>query len=384
MEQRVVVNIFAKLNIRRIVAHIRRYGPQTRATLTKELGVTPATITRLTSELLEHGVMEEIPDPTKKGQKGFPSKLLKLKSESLLTTGVYFDPDTLYTCVADLEGNIITEEQFSIDNRDFHTILTKASQSIHQQLEQSGSDISRVVGCGVSYPGQHTDTPGRTLKTQQFADWPSIDFRNDLAQYFEFPVYHINDAKAACLAELYYGACKSHQHYCYIWLSYGIGGAAIIDQSLYLGHSQVAAEFSGLFPKSKERPSGQDLLDTLVKEGIELERLDQLTDEHLNTPCVKKWVARSTEQIKWLCLVIARTFAPDAIVIGGTLHSSLINQIQESISEETELGEDFAIQPPKIVRATTDIKPQLGAAVLPIDELINPARYQGRIHKTDR
>ncbi len=89
-----VVSSFNKLNVRRIVAHVRRNGPQTRATLTKELNVTPATITRLTSELLEHGVLEEIPDPSKKGQKGFPSKLLKLKSESLLTAGVYFDPDT--------------------------------------------------------------------------------------------------------------------------------------------------------------------------------------------------------------------------------------------------------------------------------------------------
>ncbi|MBD1556308.1 ROK family transcriptional regulator [Vibrio sp. S9_S30] len=379
-----VVNIFAKLNIRRIVAHIRRHGPQTRATLTKKLSVTPATITRLTNELLEHGVVEEIPDPSKKGQKGFPSKLLKLKSESLLTTGVYFDPDTLFTCVADLEGNILSQEQMPIEDRGFHTILTKASESIHQQLSKSGRDVSRVVGCGVSYPGQHTDTPGRTLKTQQFSEWPSIDFRNELAKYFEFPVYHINDAKAACLAELYYGACKSYQHYCYIWLSYGIGGAAVINQSLYLGHSQVAAEFSGLFPKSKPRPSGQNLLDTLVREGYDLDRLDQLTEEHLETPCVKQWVVRSVEQITWLCLVIARTFAPDAIVIGGTLHSSLINQIQKAVSNEKELGEDFSIKPPKILRATTDEQPQLGAAVLPIDELINPARYQGRIHKTDR
>lgn len=183
------------------------------------------------------------------------------------------------------------------------------------------------------------------MKIKQFADWPLIDLRNDLAKYFEFPVYHINDAKAACTAELYYGTCKSYQHYCYIWLSYGIGGAAVINQSLYLGHNQAAAEFTGLFPKSKPRPSGQHLLDTLVSEGFDIERLDQLTLEHLEAPCVKEWVVRSTEQIKWLCLVIARTFAPDAIVIGGTLHSSLINQIQKAVSQETELGEDYSIQP---------------------------------------
>ena len=83
----------------------------------------------------------------------------------------------------------------------------------------------------------------------------------------------------------------------------------------------------------------------------------------------------------WLCLVIARSFAPEAIVFGGTLNSKIIDEIQRNIAGTKQLGEDFLIAPPKILRAITDSKPQLGAAALPINELLNPSKFRGRVHR---
>ncbi|HGG04996.1 MAG TPA: ROK family protein, partial [Aliiroseovarius sp.] len=259
----------------------------------------------------------------------------------------------------------------------FETILEQASTSIRQQIARLGLDPSRIAGCGVSYPGQHTEEPGRVLKTKQFSGWPNVDVLHDLGPFFDFPVYHINDAKAACLAELSYGACKSHQNFCYVWLSYGIGGAAVINQDLYLGNNLAAAEFGGLFPKSKMRPSGQHLLDTLRAEGHALKRLDSITDAHLELPTARAWVDEAAEKLQWLSLVIARTFAPEAIVFGGTLNARLIDEIQSRIAAAPQLGEDFLIRPPEILRAATDHKPQLGAAALAIHEMLSPSKFNG-------
>ncbi|WP_246616519.1 ROK family protein [Thaumasiovibrio subtropicus] len=360
---------------------MHRHGASARAALIEELGVTPATITRLTNELLDLGILEEIPDPAKKGKKGFPSKLLKIKPHSILTVGIYFDPDVLRTCLADLEGNILAEQRFPIENRAFNVIMEKASRSVDVLIEQSGCNPDRIIGGGITYPGQYIDTKQGTAKIRQFSDWPTAELKGSFSDYFDFPMYHINDAKAACLAELYYGSCKSYQNYCYVWLSYGIGGAAVINQSLYTGHSHVAAEFGGLFPKSQPRPSGQDLLDTLKDNGVHVERLDEIEDTHLTLPCVQDWLSRSHVQLEWLCLVIARTFAPQAIVVGGTLAPQLLKDIYRNLAAKREFGEDFVIDPPDIIQAATDDNPHLGAAVLPIDALINPARYSGRVFK---
>lgn len=379
-----MLGAFSRLNIRRIVSHIRRNGATSRSALISELGVTLATVTRLTNELLDAEILEEIPDPSKLGKRGFPSKLLKLKTNSVLTAGIYIDPDMLRTCLADLEGNIVSEKKHAIDDRAFESIMKKASNSVEEQILDSDVARDRVIGGGVTYPGQYLDSKKGTAKIKQFSDWPVSELGDSFPKFFDFPVFHINDAKAACLAELYYGSCKHFYNYCYIWLSYGIGGAAVINQRLYTGHNQVAAEFGGLFPKSKPRPSGQDLLDTFNKNGINIFRLDEINTSHLKEKCVEEWLDRSISQIEWLCLVIARTFAPEAIVLGGTLPSQLLNHIYDDLSHKSKFGEDFVIARPEIIKATIDDKPHLGATVLPVDELINPARYSGRVFKTDK
>jgi len=338
--------------------------------------VTPSTVTRLVNQLIDAGLLSEVPDPAKQGQKGYPAKLLCFVPESVLTAGVFFDPDRIFTCIADFDGNTLSEDQMPIGERAFDAILGKASQSIRDQIQTLNLDPLRVAGCGVSYPGQHTEEPGRVLKTKQFADWPKVDVFHDLEPFFDFPVFHINDAKAACLAEMFYGACRSYQNFCYVWLSYGIGGAAVINQDIYLGNNLGAAEFGGLFPKSGMRPSGQHLLDVLRDAGHELKRLDSISEWHLDQPVAQQWIEDAVEKLQWLSLVIARTFSPEAIVFGGTLNARLIDEIQQKIAATPKLGEDFLIQPPKILRATTDDKPQLGAAALAIHQILNPSKFK--------
>ncbi len=330
------------------------------------LGVQPSTVTRLVQELLEQGILVEKSDPDRSGRRGFPSKLVALRPDSLFSAGVFVDPDTLFTCIVDSHGTLRSEETKSILDRNFETVLGDAGRMIARQRAALGLEVDRFIGCGISYPGQHTNKPGKVLRTTYLAEWPDIDARTDLEPFFDMPVHQLNDAKSACLAELLFGACKPVRNFCYIWISYGIGGAAVINQSLYLGHNLASAEFGGLFPKSQPRPSGQDLLDTLARAGLRSDRLEDIPSDVLNGPVVAAWVDRAIVQLRWLSLVIARTYAPDAIVLGGRLADPILSRICAELSGPTPLGEDFALQPPKFLRAISDKKPQLGAAALPV------------------
>lgn len=368
-------------NARRIVSAIRTGGPQSRADLARTLDITPSTVTRLTIGLIEDGLLYEEANPGRLGQKGFPAKHLKIESGGLYTAGVYLDPDRIMTCVSNLSGEVLSQDSLPVVDRSFDAIMTRAGQNVRGQIETLGIDPARVSGCGVSYPGQYSEEPAHVFRIRQFQDWPSVNVERDLAPYFGMPVRHMNDAKAACLAELYHGACREIPTFCHIWLSYGIGGGAVVDQKPFLGRNNGAAEWGGLFPKTDARPSGQDLLDTLEKEGLNLSRLSDIEDCHLDLPVVRKWHARAAEQLQWLCLVIARTYAPDAIVMGGTLHPGLIGGFIEKIRSAPQLGQDFLIAPPQLLRAERDNLPQLGAASLPLHHLMNPATYAGQARK---
>jgi predicted NBD/HSP70 family sugar kinase len=256
--------------------------------------------------------------------------------------------------------------------------MTEAGRLVRDLVTRTGVDARRLCGCGVSYPGQYSEDPTRVMRIRQFEGWPAINVVRDLEPYFGMPVHHMNDAKAACLAELHHGAARDLRTFCYIWLSYGIGGAAVIDQRPFLGRNNGAAEWGGLFPKSRPRPSGQDLLDTMAAEGVPIARLSDFGPQHLELDVVRRWRDHAAEQVRWLSLVIARTFAPEAIVIGGTLHPALIDGFIEKIASRPSLGEDFFVAPPGFLRATRDNLPQLGAAALPIHDVMSPATYRGQ------
>ncbi len=368
-------------NARRILAVLRANGPKSRADLARLLEITPSTVTRLTGQLLADGLVFEEDDPARTGQKGFPARLLRMEPRGLYTAGVYFDPDRIMACIADLTGQIVGQQEIPVSDRSFPGIMTQAGQMVHALAEAAAIEPGRLAGCGVSYPGQYSENPSRVLRIRQFEAWPEVDVERDLTPYFGMPVHHMNDAKAACLAELYHGAAREVGSFCHIWLSYGIGGAAVIDQRPHLGRRNGAAEWGGLFPKSRPRPSGQHLLDVLAGEGVVLDRLSDIGEAHLSLDVVRDWRKNAAEQMRWLCLVIARTYAPEAIVIGGTLHPKLIEGFIEHVTADPQLGEDFHVAPPVILRATRDNLPQLGAAALPVHGFMSPATYRGHAIK---
>ncbi|MBL4787055.1 MAG: ROK family transcriptional regulator [Cohaesibacteraceae bacterium] len=368
-------------NERRIIGALRSEGMQNRARLSSLLGVTPPTITRLVSCLIDKRLLCEQEDPSQEKRIGYPSKLLQLEPSGLYTAGAFFDPDHIYTCVCDLAGTPLASEIIEISDRSFDGIMTMTGESVRKHIAASGIDDSRIAGVGVSYPGHFTTDPNRVFRIKQFADWPSVNIETDLAPYFDYPVSHMSYAKAASLAEFYYGASRTDRSSCLIWLSYGIGGAAIIDQRLYLGQNKDAAEFGGIFPKSAPRPSGQNLMDTLREADEKLTRLDDIDDSWLERPAMQNWMIRSCEQLRWLCLIIARTFDPEAIVIGGILPPAVIDYFVREIGDGESLGEDFMVTPPLIKRATKDTEPHLGAAALPVYDLFSPATFSGQATK---
>jgi len=370
-----------KFNTKRIIGLIRSNGAMSRTALGQKLGVTPSTVTRLIKQMLKDEILSSTPDPTRLGKIGYPSKLFDLKSASLLSAGVFINPDRVQVGIADAQGHFLAEGSFTIDDRKFDNILTTASNMLGEQMISLDISAADCIGCGVSYPGQHSNEPGRIIKTPQFAHWPNIDVRTDIAPYFEMPVHQMNDAKTACLAEMQFGVSKSYQNFCYVLLAHDIGGASVIGQNLYLGQHGSAAEFGGLFPKSQPRPSGQDLLDAFKKAGRPYDTLSSITADLASHEVVRDWLDRAVEQLRWLCLVIARTYAPEAIVFGGSLPKFLIDEIVVRVSEIDKLGENFDIAPPKIVRAATDDRPHLGAAALPLYSLTNPSTYSGPAHK---
>ena len=86
-------------NERRLLEILRGKGGMSRIELAREMDVSAPTLTRLTANLLESGLILEAEEARSDGKRGKPSTAIEINPNGLFTLGIYFNPDDLRVCL---------------------------------------------------------------------------------------------------------------------------------------------------------------------------------------------------------------------------------------------------------------------------------------------
>lgn len=117
--------------------------------------------------------------------------------------------------------------------------VIQAVQSIFREFKLAPKNI---LGIGIGAPGAVSSRTGILPRSPNLAGWEGIPIVRILKKKFKLPVYIANDANAAALGELVFGAGKKMKDLIYITVSTGIGGGLILNGQLYEGAGSVAGE----------------------------------------------------------------------------------------------------------------------------------------------
>ena len=104
-----------------------------------------------------------------------------------------------------------------------------------------------VCGVGIAAPFElwnWRDLVG--APAEDFAEWKSVDFRAEVARFTDLPAYVVNDATAACRAELIYGQGKHYRDYAYFILGAFIGGGIVMNHLVVEGQFGNAGSLGSL------------------------------------------------------------------------------------------------------------------------------------------
>jgi len=112
--------------------------------------------------------------------------------------------------------------------------------AIQQFIEQSGVNIQRLTGIGISMPGLVDSIKGINHTYFKFGEKHLLDL---LKEKLQKPVFIENDAKAIALAEYLLRLEKSKKDMLVLNLDWGIGLGMILNGKLYQGVSGFAGEF---------------------------------------------------------------------------------------------------------------------------------------------
>jgi glucokinase len=101
---------------------------------------------------------------------------------------------------------------------------------------------SRLAGIGICSPGPLDPRTGIVINPPNLPCWRNFPLAAEVERVFGLPARVDNDANAAALAEVIWGAGVGYQNVFYATLGTGIGTGIIFDQRIYHGRTGSAAE----------------------------------------------------------------------------------------------------------------------------------------------
>ncbi|MEJ1105919.1 MULTISPECIES: ROK family transcriptional regulator [unclassified Kribbella] len=218
-----------------IVALLGTRGPTSRTDIARGLGLSPATVTQVTKDLIARGVVEELESVPSNG--GRPARLLGLVSQAGVAIGAKVTADHVAVVTVELDGTVRSTHSHPYDPGS-----SDAIPELGRILAAEVADLDdRLLGVGVGVPGS-VDSQASGIVDAPTLSWRAAPVGPVLRQAIGTPVLVDNDVNTLAAAERLYGIGRDHSAYLVVTIGRGIGCGIVVDGGIYRGANGGAGE----------------------------------------------------------------------------------------------------------------------------------------------
>lgn len=143
--------------------------------------------------------------------------------------------------IVDARGTVISKSAIKTST---HTDVNLYINDIYTELSkliEAAGGIDKIKGIGVGAPNGNYYTGN--IEFAPNLPWKGvIPFANLMADKFGIPAALTNDANAAAVGEMTYGAARGMKNFIMITLGTGVGSGIVIDGKVVYGHDGFAGE----------------------------------------------------------------------------------------------------------------------------------------------
>lgn len=229
-----------------VLQALRRNGPTARIDLGKITQLSPATVTAITSDLLDQNliVSVESEEPKSHQSRGRPRTLLRLKPEAAYTVCIRLSVNTIDLYLVDFAGEITNSLRTGFDSTtaDAGTFPKTLVAAVRDFLAQSGISKRLVEEIGVAAQGVVETEAGLVAWSPAFAG-RKIPIAEPLRTAFGADCYISNDTNMITEALHWSDPDRYNGTFAVVMLDYGVGMGLYLNNHLFSGASGTAAEF---------------------------------------------------------------------------------------------------------------------------------------------
>ncbi|MGH9430127.1 MAG: ROK family protein [Terriglobia bacterium] len=123
----------------------------------------------------------------------------------------------------------------------FDVSIGQVKKVIERLIHHAGGK-ENIEGIGLCAPGPLDPKKGMVMSAPNLPGWHNVRLAKRVEEFFKIPARVENDANAAGLAEVLFGAAVGYSDVFYVTVSTGIGTGIVINRKIYHGKNGVAGE----------------------------------------------------------------------------------------------------------------------------------------------
>lgn len=251
-------------------------GAMSRKDIALALGLTPATVTLICTELLAGGILYEVGEADEKKRAGRKKVLIDIHYQCRYVLAIAIEAAETTVSVSDLKGNLCAVRKLKTDgSRAPEEFLKGVADESKALMWESGIEKDRILGVGVSIPGLVRRKTGCSVHAYRIWKEP-VEVGAILGKHFPYPVIVENNVKAFAEGELIYGRGRERENLLFIKWGPGVGSAIIIRNQIYDSENSKSAEIGHYIVEKNGkqcRCGRRGCLETLVSTHAVAERV---------------------------------------------------------------------------------------------------------------
>lgn len=353
-----------KLNKIKVLNLIRDRGEISRADISKVLGISGPTVTRVVEDLINHEkLVVEAGIGDSSG--GRPPILVKFNGEPNYVIGIDLGTTSIRGALTNLNAETISDTQVPTQVEEgFDGVMDRVGQVIAYLMSSPGVDQSRIFGIGMAVAGLVSIEKNIVEFSPDFG-WHNVDIKKAIRSRFGLPVIFDNVSRVMSLGELWYGVGREIKNFICVNIGHGIGAGVVIDGTPLYGSEGMAGEFGHITIDSNSQTkckcgkhgclealaSGEGIAAAardILKNTNRNERLMELCGGDIETITAKMVAQAAAEGDELAVGILSKAaeyigigianminlFNPEAVIIGGGVSNAgelLFSSIRRSV-----------------------------------------------------
>ncbi|MEV4315464.1 ROK family transcriptional regulator [Actinocrispum sp. NPDC049592] len=367
-------------------------GPLSRHELSQLTGLSAATVSNVTGELVDERLIIEAGLVESDG--GRPRVLLRVDPAYGHVIGIDVGETGVKVELFDLAMNRLGAVDHPVTSGlDPETVVAQIASGVAEVLAEAGVEERTVLGIGVGVPGTVDQTKPVVVHAQTIG-WEGVAIEELLrASGITLPLFFDNGAKTQGQAEMWFGAGRGARHAVIALIGSGVGASVITDGTTYRGSTSSAGEWGhttivyngrlcrcgshgcleayvgaeGILDRYRKARGGKDIPGT-----DEQSQLDAMVAAAVRNKTAAKVLEETAGYLGAGIANLINLFNPERIVLGGWAGLAIGGRLLPGIRQAAQahaLRHPYGVTSIELCQLGPDAV-AVGAATLPVAALL--------------